>query len=79
VKSSSNSRESRPLTHAPHGPEVEQILSNLVALFTERRASCYGEGAVGRDFVAKRRPKKPTTCAVHGLLRQKPISDNQNH
>jgi hypothetical protein len=27
-------------THAPHGPEVEQILSNLMALFAATRASC---------------------------------------
>lgn len=27
-------------THAPHGPEVEQILSNFMALLDERRASC---------------------------------------
>jgi hypothetical protein len=46
-------------THAPHALEVEQILSNLMALFAARRASCDREyqGAAGREVAAKMRPK----------------------
>ena len=45
-------------------PEVEQILSNLVALFWERRASCYGAREAGRDFVAKTRSEGPQSAGV---------------
>jgi hypothetical protein len=51
-----------PATHAPHGPEVEQILSNFMALLAEHRASCdrgFHKGQQGETFQQKMSPKGP--------------------
>jgi hypothetical protein len=70
-----------PTTHAPHGPEVEQILSNLVALFAACRASCdrSPQGAAGPDVPAKNTAQGPQSAGADGLLGQKSICDNQSH
>src|SRR5260370_3030008 len=69
-------------THAPHGPEVEQILSNLMVVFVELRASCdrgSDKGKQGATSQQKMRPKGPQFAGVDGLVRQKSICDNQSH
>jgi hypothetical protein len=69
-------------THAPDGPEVEQILSNLMALFAARRASCdrgFRKGQQGSTSQQKMRSKASQSAGVDGLMRQKSIRDNQSH
>jgi hypothetical protein len=56
-------------THAPHGLEVEQILSNLMALFAARRASCdrgFHKGQQGSTSQQKCAPKAHSPRAMMG-------------
>jgi hypothetical protein len=68
-------------THAPHGPEIEQIPSNLMALFAAGRASCDGDSTKGRRgaMLQQKMRHKGRQSAGFGLVRQKSICDNQSH
>jgi hypothetical protein len=55
-------------TRAPHGPEVEQILSNLMALFAVRRASCDRSFHNGQHRATSQLKKCAQTPTIRGMM-----------